>query len=112
MTSTARSSEWLIDVNDLPIGFIDVALSMPPAELAGDTTAVLLRPEQGPPAAVLKVARGPLEFREIAHAAARARRTRHPPRTRSKNGANCCHGSWHSTSAPMPPCPWSPIGRE
>ena len=60
MTGTARSSDWLIDVDDLPIGFIDVALSMPPAELAGDTTAVLLRPEQGPPAAVLKVARGPL----------------------------------------------------
>jgi hypothetical protein len=60
MTSTARSSNWLIDVDDLPIGFIDVALSMPPAELAGDTTVVLLRPEQGAPAAVLKVARGPL----------------------------------------------------
>ena len=65
MTSTARSSEWLIDVNDLPIGFIDVALSMPPAELAGDTTVVLLRPEQGAPAAVLKVARGPLSSAKL-----------------------------------------------
>src|SRR5271166_2938912 len=65
MTSTARSSEWLIDVNDLPIGFIDVALSMPPAELVGDTAVVLLRPEQGPPAAVLKVARGPLRAAKL-----------------------------------------------
>ena len=30
-------------------------------ELVGDTAVVLLRPEQGPPAAVLKVARGPRE---------------------------------------------------
>ncbi len=65
MTSTARSSNWLIDVDDLPIGFIDVALSMPPAELAGDTTVVLLRPEQGAPAAVLKVARGPLSSAKL-----------------------------------------------
>ena len=52
------SSARLIDANDLPIGLIDVELSMPPAELVSDTAAVLLRPEQGPPAAVLKVARG------------------------------------------------------
>jgi hypothetical protein len=43
---------------DLPIGLIDIALSAPPAELLSDTAVVLLRPEQGPPAAVLKVARG------------------------------------------------------
>jgi hypothetical protein len=48
----------LIDVGDLPIGLIDIELSMPPAELVSDTAAVLLRPGQGPPAAVLKVARG------------------------------------------------------
>jgi hypothetical protein len=60
MTSTARSSDWLIDTNDFPIGFIDVALSVPPAELVGDMGVVLLRPEEGPPAAVLKVARGQL----------------------------------------------------
>jgi hypothetical protein len=65
MTSTARPSDWLIDVNDLPIGFIDVALSMPPAELVGDTAVVLLRPEQGPPAAVLKVARGALRAAKL-----------------------------------------------
>ena len=55
----------LIDVNDLPIGLIDLELSMPPTELVGDTAAVLLRPEQGPPAAVLKVARGPLRAAEL-----------------------------------------------
>ena len=60
MTSTARSSDWLIDTVDFPIGFIDVALSVPPAELVGDMAVVLLRPEEGPPAAVLKVARGQL----------------------------------------------------
>jgi hypothetical protein len=48
----------LIDANDLPIGLIDIALSTPPAELLSDRAVVLLRPEQGPPAAVLKVARG------------------------------------------------------
>jgi len=65
MTSTARSSDWLIDANDFPIGLIDVALNMPPAELVGDTTVVLLRPEQGPPAAVLKVARGTLRAAKL-----------------------------------------------
>ncbi len=52
------SSAGLIDVNDFPIGLIDIELSMPSAELVDDTAAFLLRPEQGPPAAVLKVARG------------------------------------------------------
>ncbi len=57
--STAPSSSArLIDVNDLPIGLIDIELSMRPTELVSDTVVVLLRPEQGPPAAVLKVARG------------------------------------------------------
>jgi hypothetical protein len=55
----------LIDVNDLPIGLIDIELSTPPAELVGDTAVVLLRPEQGPPAAVLKVAPGPLRAAEL-----------------------------------------------
>jgi hypothetical protein len=65
VTGTARPSDWLIDVNDLPIGFIDVALSMPPAELVGETVVVLLRSETGPPAAVLKVARGQLRAAKL-----------------------------------------------
>jgi hypothetical protein len=55
----------LIDSNDLPIGLIDVALNTQPAELLSDTVAFLLRPEQGPPAAVLKVARGLLGAAEL-----------------------------------------------
>ncbi|OBI50439.1 aminoglycoside phosphotransferase family protein [Mycobacterium sp. E787] len=55
----------MIDGNDLPIGLIDVALSMPPVELVGDTAVVLLSREQGPPAAVLKVGRGPLRAAEL-----------------------------------------------
>jgi hypothetical protein len=50
----------LIDVDDFPLGLIDIELSTPPTELVGDTAAFLLRSEQGPPAAVLKVARGRL----------------------------------------------------
>ncbi len=65
MTSAARSSNWLIDANDFPIDLIDIELGMPPADLVGDTTVVLLRPEQGPPAAVLKVARGPLRAAKL-----------------------------------------------
>jgi hypothetical protein len=34
-------------------------------EIVGDTAVVLLRPEQGPPAAVLRVARGPLRAAEL-----------------------------------------------
>jgi Phosphotransferase enzyme family len=52
------SSARLIDVDDLPIGLIDIELSAPPTELVSDRLAVLLRAELGPPAAVLKVARG------------------------------------------------------
>jgi hypothetical protein len=52
------SSARLIDVDDFSIGLIDIELSTPPTELVDDTAAFLLRPEQGPPAAVLKVARG------------------------------------------------------
>jgi hypothetical protein len=59
------SSARLIDIDDLPIGLVDVELSMPPAELVDDTAVVLLRPEQGPPAAVLKVARGRLGAAEL-----------------------------------------------
>ncbi|WP_081665501.1 aminoglycoside phosphotransferase family protein [Mycobacterium sp. UM_CSW] len=65
MTGNARPPDRLIDVNDLPIGFIDVALSMPPAELVGETVVVLLRPEKGPPTAVLKVARGQLRAAKL-----------------------------------------------
>ena len=50
--------QTLIDVDDFPIGLIDIELSTPPTELVDDTAAFLLRPEQGSPAAVLKVARG------------------------------------------------------
>jgi Phosphotransferase enzyme family len=64
-SSPPFSSAWRIDVDDLPIGFIDVALSMPPTQLVGDTAVVLLRSEQGPPAAVLKVARGPLRAAKL-----------------------------------------------
>lgn len=38
---------------------------MPPTELVGDTAVVVLRPEHGPPTAVLKVARGPLRAPEL-----------------------------------------------
>ena len=44
-----------------PIGLIDIELSMPPADLISDMAVVLLRPDEGPPTAVLKVARGRLE---------------------------------------------------
>jgi hypothetical protein len=64
-TRRPSSSARLIDVNDLPIGLVDVELSMPPAELLSDTAVVMLRPEQGPPAAVLKVARGLLGGAEL-----------------------------------------------
>jgi hypothetical protein len=67
ISSTAPpSSARPIDVNDLPIGLIDVELSTPPAELVSDTAVVrLVGPEQGPPAAVLKVARSPLGAAEL-----------------------------------------------
>jgi hypothetical protein len=55
----------LIDVDDFPLGLIDIELSTPPTELVGDTAAFLLRSEQGPPAAVLKVARGLLGAAEL-----------------------------------------------
>ena len=56
-SAASPSSARLIDVDDLPIGLIDLELNMPPTELVNDTAAFLLRSEQGPPA-VLKVARG------------------------------------------------------
>lgn len=55
----------LIDADDLPIGLIDIELSMPPTELVGDTAVVLLRPGEGPPAAVLKV--GSNAVRQLTH---------------------------------------------
>jgi hypothetical protein len=64
-SSGPPSSARLIDVNDLPIGLIDLELSMPPTELVDDTAAFLLRSEQGPPAAVLKVARSRLGAAEL-----------------------------------------------
>src|SRR5271167_2256703 len=63
--STAPSSSArLIEVNDFPIGSIDIELSTPPTELVGHTAVVMLRSEQGPPA-VLKVARGLLGAAEL-----------------------------------------------
>jgi hypothetical protein len=56
--STGSSGSSRLEVNDLPIGLLDIELSTSPTELVGDTTMFLLRPEEGPPAAVLKVARG------------------------------------------------------
>jgi hypothetical protein len=61
----SKAPARLIDDEDLPIGLIDIALSMPPTELVGDTAVVPLRPGEGPPAAVLKVARGPLKAAEL-----------------------------------------------
>lgn len=52
------SSARVIDGNDFPIGLLDIELSTPSVELVSDKTVVLLRPEQGAPVAVLKVARG------------------------------------------------------
>jgi hypothetical protein len=59
------SSSRLIDVDDLPIGLIDIELSMSSAQLVGDTAVVMLGSEQGPHAAVLKVARGQLRAAEL-----------------------------------------------
>jgi hypothetical protein len=65
VTGAARPSDRLIAADELPLGLIDVALNMPPAELVGDTAVILLRPEQGSPGAVLKVARGSLRAAEL-----------------------------------------------
>jgi hypothetical protein len=54
----SHSGARLIDLSGLPIGLINLELSTPSTELVGDTAAFLLRSEQGPRAAVLKVARG------------------------------------------------------
>jgi hypothetical protein len=54
-----------IDVNDLPIGLLDIELGAPPTELFRDRVSLLLRPEQGPHSAVLKVARGLLGAAEL-----------------------------------------------
>ncbi len=63
--STGQSPSSPSEVDDLPIGLIDIALNTPPSELVADTAVVLLRPEPGPPVAVLKVARGPLGAAEL-----------------------------------------------
>src|ERR1700761_6176128 len=59
------SSAQLIDLNDLPLGVIDVELSTAPAELVSDTKVIVLHHEQGAPAGVLKVARGVLGPAEL-----------------------------------------------
>jgi hypothetical protein len=63
--STGSSSSSRFKVNDLPIGLIDVELSTPQTGLTSDTAVFLLRSEQGLPAAVLKVGRGPLGAAEL-----------------------------------------------
>jgi Phosphotransferase enzyme family len=63
--STRSSSSARFDVNGLPIGLIDIELSAAPTELVGNTAVFVLHPEQGPPAAVLKVARGLLGAAEV-----------------------------------------------
>jgi hypothetical protein len=63
--SRRSSSSARVDVNGLPIGLIDIELSTAPTELVGNTTVFVLHPEQGPPAAVLKVARGLLGAAEV-----------------------------------------------
>ncbi|MGA7050803.1 MAG: hypothetical protein WBZ37_05930, partial [Mycobacterium sp.] len=63
--SAGQSPSSPFEVNDLSIGLIDIALNTPPSELGADTAVVLLRPEPGPPAAVLKVARGALRAAEL-----------------------------------------------
>jgi hypothetical protein len=64
-TLTAPSAPRLTDISDLAIGLIDIELSMPPTGRANDTAVLLLCPEQRPPAAVLKLARGPLGAAEL-----------------------------------------------
>lgn len=46
------------DLDDVRLGLLDIELSTPTAELLNHTTAVLLRADDGPPTAVLRVARG------------------------------------------------------
>jgi phosphotransferase family enzyme len=64
-STTPHSSARLIDLNELPLDALEIELSTPPAELLSDTTVVLLHPEQGRDAAVLKVARGVLGAAEL-----------------------------------------------
>jgi hypothetical protein len=64
-SSAPFSAARLIDLDGLPVDLIDIELSTPPTQLVGDRAAFLLRPEQGPPAAVLKVARGLLGAAEL-----------------------------------------------
>jgi len=61
----SASSARLIDVDELPIGLIDIELSMPPAELIGEMAVIRLGPEEGPHAAVLKVVCDPLRATEL-----------------------------------------------
>jgi hypothetical protein len=63
--SRSTTSAGLIDLNEMPIGLIDIVLNAPPTQLVGETAAFLLRPEPGSPGAVLKVARGPLNAAEL-----------------------------------------------
>lgn len=64
-SKAALPPDRAIGVKHLPIGVIDIELSMPPTELVDDTTVFLLVSEHGSPAAVLKVARGLLGRLEL-----------------------------------------------
>lgn len=58
-------SARLNDVDDGLLALIDLEVSAPPTDLVGDTAVILLCSEQGPPAAVLKVARGRLSGADL-----------------------------------------------
>ena len=64
-SATPLSSAQLIDLDGFPVDLIDIELSAPPTQLVSDRAAFLLRPEKGPPAAVLKVGRGVLGAAEL-----------------------------------------------
>jgi Phosphotransferase enzyme family len=64
--STAPSTTGeRFDLEQLPIGAIDLELTFAPTDLIGSRTVLLMPGEQGPPAAVLKVGRGALEAQEL-----------------------------------------------
>ncbi len=64
-SAALSSSARLIDLNDLPIGLLDIELSTPPVKFGSEMAVIMLGPEQGPNAAVLKVAREPLRATEL-----------------------------------------------
>lgn len=63
-TAPSTAGQWF-DIEQLPIGAIDLELSCPSTDLVGSRTVLLLPGDQGPAAAVLKVGRGALEAAEL-----------------------------------------------